>query len=59
MEQINACDVMFRGGGEKNLMFFFPARKAVDVRREVVLTLLVARIMDRTRSLFGTGEVDL
>ncbi len=30
-EQINTCDVLFRGGGKKNLMFFFPARKAVDV----------------------------
>jgi hypothetical protein len=38
MEQINTCDVLFRGGGKKNFMFFFPARKAQDVRWEVVCT---------------------
>jgi hypothetical protein len=27
MEQINTCDVLFRGGGKKNMMFFFPPEK--------------------------------
>ena len=30
------CNVLFRGGGEKNFMFFFSARKAVDICWEVV-----------------------
>jgi hypothetical protein len=34
--QINTCDVLFRGGGKINLDVFFPARKAVDERWEVV-----------------------
>jgi hypothetical protein len=35
MEQINTCDVLFRGGGKK-LDDFFSARKAQDVRWEAV-----------------------
>jgi hypothetical protein len=27
MEQINTCDILFCGGGEKNLMFFFLPEK--------------------------------
>ncbi len=27
IEQINTCDVLFRSGGKKNLMFFFPPEK--------------------------------
>ncbi len=42
MEQINTCDVLFRGGGKKNLMFFSPARKAQDVRWEVVYVCCVS-----------------
>jgi hypothetical protein len=35
MEQINTCDVLFRGGGKKLDVFFTP-RKAVDVHWDTV-----------------------
>jgi hypothetical protein len=36
MEQINMCDVFFRGSGKKKLDVFFPTKKAADERWEVV-----------------------
>ncbi len=36
MEQINMCDVLFRGGGKKTWCFF-PRQKTVDVCWEVVV----------------------
>jgi len=43
MEQINTCDVLFRGGGKIKLDVFFFARKAVDEGWEVVGRMDVRR----------------
>ncbi len=36
MEWINTSDVFYGGGGKKKLDVFFPAKKAIDERWEVV-----------------------
>jgi hypothetical protein len=39
MEKINTCNVLFRGGGKKNLMFFFPPETCYEVVTSIWLFL--------------------